>query len=236
MESKTGVYAITCYGNGKFYIGSSVNVSARRNSHFSQLRKRKHQNKHLQNAYNKYGEDSFYFDVVEYCTKEDVLTVEQKWLNFLEPHCKPWGMNNSPTACNKSGFRHSEETKKELSRLAKLRDNNHLKEHAEAMRGKPSINRGKKLRKWTDAEKEAAGKQRKGRVPWNKGIPQSIETIAKIKAYVPLSKYTEDQKKNCIDLRHTGKSLNEISITMNIPISTVYRFLRTYEKKNGVTK
>lgn len=236
MESKVGVYSITCYGNEKFYIGSSINIQARRNSHFSQLRNGKHANKHLQNSFNKYGESSFYFDILEECKKETVLEVEQKWLDFLEPHCKHWGMNNSPTACNTEGFRHSVQTKEKLSELAKERCHTHLKEYAKSLIGKPSPRKGQPGKKWTEEERQRASLQRKGRVPWNRGVSPSPETLAKIKQYVKPSKYTEEQIKQCVDFQNAGKKLLEISDIAGIPISTVYRLVRTYEKKQGVTK
>ena len=230
MGNKSGVYSITCYGNDKFYIGSSVNLNARRSSHFSQLKNNKHTNKHLQNAYNKYGECSFVFDVIEYCNENEITRIEQKWLDFFKPYIHSVGMNNSPTACNKKGFKHSEETKKKLSILAKMRSNAHLREYSEKLRGKPSLNKGKKLRKWTEEEKLAASQRLKGRKPWNKGVPHTQETIEKIRKNARKSQYSVDQVTNCVKLRNNGKSFNEISFIMDIPLATVFRLIRTYEK------
>lgn len=60
-----GVYKILNHKNGKFYIGSSINIEKRFNSHRKELIAGTHNNKHLQNAWNKYGENSFEFLVVE---------------------------------------------------------------------------------------------------------------------------------------------------------------------------
>lgn len=38
--------------------------------HFGELNRNVHNNKHLQNAWNKYGEESFEFNVLEYCDVE----------------------------------------------------------------------------------------------------------------------------------------------------------------------
>lgn len=62
---KSGVYRITNLTNGKFYIGSCAEFKRRSTQHRSHLRGNKHSNKHLQNAWNKYGEESFLFEVVE---------------------------------------------------------------------------------------------------------------------------------------------------------------------------
>lgn len=60
-----GVYKILNRKNGKFYIGSSIDVEKRFSSHKKELIAGTHNNKHLQNAWNKYGEDSFEFLVIE---------------------------------------------------------------------------------------------------------------------------------------------------------------------------
>ncbi|MBO6272764.1 GIY-YIG nuclease family protein [bacterium] len=60
-----GVYKILNCKNNKFYIGSSVDIERRFESHRKELIAGTHNNKHLQNAWNKYGESSFRFLVVE---------------------------------------------------------------------------------------------------------------------------------------------------------------------------
>lgn len=81
----SGVYVITCTVNGKIYIGSSVNLFKRWNKHRTELRCNCHHNKHLQNAWNKYGEHSFTFAVLEECNKELNVEREQHWLDILNP-------------------------------------------------------------------------------------------------------------------------------------------------------
>ena len=60
-----GVYQILNLVNGKFYIGSSVNIQRRFSTHRTLLRLGEHPNKYLQNAWNKYGENSFRFIILE---------------------------------------------------------------------------------------------------------------------------------------------------------------------------
>lgn len=64
-EKTTGVYAIYCSGDDKYYIGSSVDIKKRWIGHSSLLRNKKHYNFYLQNAWNKYGEEAFSCFVVE---------------------------------------------------------------------------------------------------------------------------------------------------------------------------
>ena len=47
--------------NHNKYIGITTNPTVRKNRHFNYLRKNKHFNPHLQSAFNKYGEENFYF-------------------------------------------------------------------------------------------------------------------------------------------------------------------------------
>lgn len=63
-ESWCGVYRITCIGNSQIYIGSSVNIRERWQQHLALLRRNRHSSTYLQNSYNKYGEDSFKFEVL----------------------------------------------------------------------------------------------------------------------------------------------------------------------------
>ena len=81
-----GVYQIVNTVNGMKYIGSG-NIKSRWKSHYAKLINGKHGNNHLQNAWNKYGEDSFRFDVIQYCEnkkiaveiEDELLKAYQKW-------------------------------------------------------------------------------------------------------------------------------------------------------------
>ncbi len=81
----SGIYKITCTANKKIYIGSAANLRVRQQNHWSDLRRNKHGNKHLQNAWNKYGEQTFIFDVLELVLPMSLTAREQYWLNKLEP-------------------------------------------------------------------------------------------------------------------------------------------------------
>ena len=57
--SISGIYIIRNLINGNVYIGSAVRIDSRKRQHLHKLRSGKHENGHLQKAWNKYGEDSF---------------------------------------------------------------------------------------------------------------------------------------------------------------------------------
>lgn len=60
------IYHITNKTNGKCYIGQTVHYEIRKATHLRDLRNNCHHSKKLQNAWNKYGEENFYFSVKEY--------------------------------------------------------------------------------------------------------------------------------------------------------------------------
>jgi group I intron endonuclease len=81
--NEPGLYLILNISNGKFYIGSTVNLRKRRNSHFEDLRKRKHICRHLQKSFDIYGESSFKYIIFEKCDKSLLLEREQYWFDLL---------------------------------------------------------------------------------------------------------------------------------------------------------
>jgi len=76
-----GIYKIINVVNNKFYVGSAVDFTARKRRHWWALRSQRHANKHLQAAWNKYGEESFKFLIVEELPEgADILAAEDIWL------------------------------------------------------------------------------------------------------------------------------------------------------------
>lgn len=113
MKLNTGIYKIEHISTGKMYIGSAVNIRNRWNQHKSELRKNVHNNAKLQNAWNKYGEESFEFKVLEYCEKEELLKQEQQALDTN--NCVKEGFNICLTAGSQLGLKRSDEIKKAQS-------------------------------------------------------------------------------------------------------------------------
>lgn len=83
-----GVYAIKNSINNKIYIGSTCTSFLNRiYNHTLNLNRNTHCNKYLQRAWNKYGNDTFIFEILEICTsnKNNTLKKEQKYLDMLHP-------------------------------------------------------------------------------------------------------------------------------------------------------
>jgi group I intron endonuclease len=81
MTAVCGVYAIINKINGNIYIGSSINIHRRKLRHFRYLSLGGHENKHLQNAYNLYGNDAFEFVILKTTEPNNRLLEEQIFLD-----------------------------------------------------------------------------------------------------------------------------------------------------------
>jgi group I intron endonuclease len=88
-----GIYKIENLLDSKIYVGSSVNVNNRKYKHFWMLRKGIHDNIHLQNAYNKFGEDNFTFSIIELCVVNDLILLENKYINSYKSSDSNFGYN-----------------------------------------------------------------------------------------------------------------------------------------------
>ena len=115
MEIKSGIYKITNKINGRYYIGSSINIKNRWNEHKRTLKQNKHDNDFLQKSWNKHGEESFLFEIIEYVLDlNKLLEREQSYLDLIT-YDKKMSYNLCKTAGNMLGFKHSDETKKKMS-------------------------------------------------------------------------------------------------------------------------
>jgi hypothetical protein len=101
--SRAGIYAIIHVATGRRYVGSTGDVAGRLRAHCKDLRGGRHHCRHLQNAWNKYGEAAFGFEVLEECPCEAkvLLAREQAWIDtfkgqlfnarpFAEQICREW--------------------------------------------------------------------------------------------------------------------------------------------------
>jgi group I intron endonuclease len=112
-----GVYKITNTLDGKVYIGSTtIDTDWRWSTHLALLRRGKHHNRHLQRAWDKYGESAFSFEVVEQgTTQEDVREKERSWISkFFGKGCYNTSMEGAGRPTEVSRFAVRECVKKAL--------------------------------------------------------------------------------------------------------------------------
>jgi group I intron endonuclease len=109
-----GIYFIRCTESRKTYVGSSVNMHRRLESHIRALRKGCHGSPILQRSWNKYGEQSFETGVLELVPdRENLLSREQYWIDTSNSD-----FNVARVAGRVTGWRATDEQRQRASERA----------------------------------------------------------------------------------------------------------------------
>lgn len=116
LKNRCGIYIITNVSNGKRYIGSSINIYNRLLDHKCLLKRGDAWNAHFQAAWNKYGESSFEYGILEFCKEEERFEREQFYLNMFKPE-----YNLTTNVVANYGHPCKEETKQKISETLKRR-------------------------------------------------------------------------------------------------------------------
>lgn len=188
----SGIYKIRNIINGHVYIGSAVNFKRRFKDHKNKLNRNTSHCPHLQAAWNKYGKDSFVFEIIEYVNPEILLEREQFYIDSLIDNMK---YNSMRIAQSHTGMKRSAETIEKMKISAQNRKRPSLTEEhrknisialkgvkrSEETRTKMSLaNKGKiltaehkekikkaktgvKMKKWSNEARERFGKMLCGR-------------------------------------------------------------------------
>lgn len=107
----SGIYIITSnIKPNRIYVGSAVNINKRKREHLNSLKRGDHCNNKLQRHYNKYGRNDLNFYIILECTKNDLLKLEQYFIDFYKPY-----FNICIVAGSNFGLKRSEETINKLS-------------------------------------------------------------------------------------------------------------------------
>src|SRR5882757_5131118 len=78
LLNNSGVYRLRNTITGEQYVGSAQTLRKRRGSHLFMLRNGWHNNKILQASWNAHGEQSFVFEPLLICRKDDLKFFEQR--------------------------------------------------------------------------------------------------------------------------------------------------------------
>ena len=151
LIEKCGVYLIFNLVSGKRYVGSSINIYNRFYEHIHILKRNEAHNKHLKNSWNKYVEESFVFQVLEYCEPEVQFEREQYYIDLIKPE-----YNLTLNVVANTGHKVAEETKKKISAAKKG-------------------NQATLGLKHTEETKQKMSNSMKGRTAWNKGKKSMTE-------------------------------------------------------------
>lgn len=139
-KNDKGIYAILNTANSFIYIGQTRQRFVKRFWHHQwKLRNGTHDNCHLQNAWNLYGEDSFEFFIVESVDDNNSLNhLEEKYIQFYRENNRCYNIQDGgqtiyrynrteeqrksigeKNRVNMTGRKHSEETKRKMSESRK---------------------------------------------------------------------------------------------------------------------
>ena len=115
MDNICGIYEIKNIVNNKVYIGQSRNIHKRWNSHINELRNNKHHNYHLQQSWNKYGEENFQFSLLNVCEEHELNQLEAEHISLANAMDSDYGYNiryvdeDNVYSFNEEGLRHLSE-------------------------------------------------------------------------------------------------------------------------------
>lgn len=223
-----GIYMIQNKVNGKIYIGQSNNIERRYNEHRYSLNNNKDYNKHLQSAWNKYGQNNFEFTILLECEENQLNTYEEYYIFELMSYDNRVGYNkqygggvNKPT----------QETKKKMSKSKKG------KSHPISEETKKKISKANTGREGCFKGKKHSEETKKKISEANKGKPKSEETkkkMSKAKKSMYIGENNPRAKKvHCIELNITFNTLKEASEKLNICRSSIGDCLHGRQKTAG---
>ncbi len=197
---KSGIYIIKCISNGVSYIGSAIDLDKRINQHKYALNRGDHKRK-IQNAWNKYGEENFVFEILEYVEDvKELIKREQYYLNNIlfaiefilgqNNKFRQLAFNNNPTAESRLGSKSppfTEEHKRKISEG--------VKKSYEGKRGeekREKIRNGQKNRNNHTHSEESREKMSISHM----GKKLSADTIAKMSKFQKGRKHSETHISN----------------------------------------
>ena len=207
------IYCITNEINKKKYIGQTIQEYEKRwYRHIYELNNNKHMNKHLQSAWDKYGESNFSFEILETlkCNSEEELrkSIDEKETFYISKWNllnREYGYNVAEGGSNGNNFAgKSEEELNEIKRkksesmkgknVGKYHSDESKKKMSESHKGEKNPNYGKQ---WDDERKQKSSEKKKGK----KFSLEHKESLSKahVKAYV-----------KCIELNIIKAGCNEM--------------------------
>jgi|694.fasta_scaffold00065_44 group I intron endonuclease len=207
--NKAGIYKFKCIINDKIYIGKSINIRDRINSHrytLSETNKRK--KGYFESAIKKYGWDSFEFEILEivedfdkHKDNDDLLKREAYYIKLFDSTDPNKGYNLCKYSSDRTGVPCSEESKE------KLRQANLGKKHSEETKLKMKESSAKLTK---DKQKRQSGrplpeetKRKLSKI--NKGKTPSKNTIDAIKNRVRKRYKVQTPSGDCVEIVNMAK-------------------------------
>lgn len=218
--STMGIYQIRNKINNKVYIGQSNNIQRRWQEHIYRLNKGDHENEHLQNAWNKYGADTFEFSILVECNDVNLLN-ELETLNI----------NNKKALCRAEGYNIASggnrpntlfgKTKDEIREMYKRVVSSRLNKWKET--GNPR--KGSHI---SDSQKEYLSKINKGKNHPMFGTKRPEHSLKVSGANNPRAR-----KIKCIETNEVFNCAKDASKKYNVTNSTILKACRGVQKTSA---
>jgi group I intron endonuclease len=217
FSNSSGVYQIRNVINGKRYIGSAKNFSKRWNAHIYRLKSGSHHSPPLQNAYLKYGENSFCFEVLKVCPTNSILNEEQALIDSVLPE-----YNVCKVAGSRAGSITSVETREKLSKAI-----------TGMKRGPDTIARmraSQRARKHWPSPTEEVRKKISASM---KGRPRPRTAEHSMRIGLSKRKLTDEDVIRMSEMHRQGVTLTDIAKCFGCSVSLVSMF-KSHKKRAGI--
>lgn len=152
LNKNSGIYIIKSLVDERVYIGGTIRLKKRYNDHSRDLKNKTHINYNLQGFVNEFGLDQLQFELIELCSKSELLRREQFWINNYK--AKGPLFNVSPTAGSSLGAKHRPETIEKLK--GRIVSDETRKKQSDWQKGKPKDEAMKA--KWADGRRKGIAK------------------------------------------------------------------------------
>lgn len=190
---KSGVYLISNSIDNRVYVGSARNLRNRYIDHIGSFRRCTNKATRLQAFVLTHSVEVLTFSVLCLCEPEQLLVMEQQYLDFYQSYDKEYGFNTYPFAGSSRGHFASPETKAKLSAGLRERSPEIYARASAALTGRAR----------PDEVRAKISASRKGQ---NKGIPLSEATRAKISATLKARASNPEYKAKLIKNLKNGSS------------------------------
>jgi len=221
LPRTSGIYSITNLTNGKRYIGSAVNLRQRAYDHVSALNRNAHNSKHLQNAWNKYGEASFTFEILMLVIdKAQLIQWENHFIEERKSRNAAFGYNLCP-AQSSLGYKHTDEAKR------KIKEARAKQEFSAETRAKMSATRLGKKMNFSPAVRKMLSEKAK---TMDRSANQTPEFRAKMQA---INKARADSKGKLFICNETGdefKTTGDASKRLGVSYKSIWRVLKGHRQ------
>lgn len=231
VKDSPGIYEIFNKVNGKRYVGQSTKLKRRLQKHLRELKHSRHSNKHLQAAFNKYGEDKFSFEPIEYCDVEDLDSRENYYIGLFNSGDKEHGYNIRIDNKSNRGLKWTDEQRKKMQEAINTVPYYH--NHAIPKWVREKAWQASRDRIWTDEDRRKHSERMKGikvkdttkmciaqRGENNPSSKLTVNDVKQIKALLRYGKYKSSEIARIYGVKSTticaiknGRSWKEINIS-----------------------